>query len=69
MHSTNITLETRRLRGDKFEVVKISNGYENIDRTVLSSLKKDRTRGDKEMLVKEQCRLDIKKYSFSRDNK
>ena len=26
------TLETRRLRGDKIEVFKISNGYENIDR-------------------------------------
>ena len=25
------TLETRRLRGDKIEVFKILNGYENID--------------------------------------
>ena len=26
------TLETRRLRGDQFEVFKILNGYENIDK-------------------------------------
>ena len=28
------TLETRRLKGDQFEVFKILNGYENIDRNV-----------------------------------
>ena len=40
------TLETRRLRGDQIEVFKISNGYENIDRNMFFSLKKDsRTRG------------------------
>ena len=38
------TLETRRLRGD--QVFKILNGYENIDRNMFVSLKKDsRTRG------------------------
>ena len=30
------TLETRRLRGDQIEVLKILNGYENIDRNILS---------------------------------
>ena len=40
------TLETRRLRGDQIEVFKILNGYENIDRNMFFSLKKDsRTRG------------------------
>ena len=40
------TLQTRRLRGDQIEVFKILNGYENIDRNVFFSLKKDsRTRG------------------------
>ena len=34
------TLETRRLRGDQIEVFKILNGYENIDRNMFSSLKK-----------------------------
>ena len=28
------TLETRQLRGDKIEVSKILNGYENIDRNI-----------------------------------
>ena len=28
------TLETRRLREDQIEVIKILNGYENIDRNI-----------------------------------
>ncbi|WP_133434224.1 RNA-directed DNA polymerase, partial [Aeromicrobium phragmitis] len=60
------TLETRRLRGDQIEVFKILNGYENIDRSIFFSIKKDRrTRGHEVTLVKDQCRLDIRKYSFS----
>ena len=60
------TLETRRLRGDEIEVFKILNGHENIDRNILFSFKKDnRTRGHEVALVKAQCRLDIRKYSFS----
>ena len=40
------TLETRRLRGDQIEAFEILNGYENIDRNMFFSLKKDsRTRG------------------------
>ena len=34
------TLETRRLRGDKIEVFKILNGYENIDRNIFSQSRK-----------------------------
>ena len=61
------TLETRRLRGDQIEVFKILNGYENIDRNMFFSLKKDsRTRGHEVKLVKDQCRLDIRKHSFSK---
>ena len=42
------------------------NGYENIDRNMFSSLKKDSTtRGHEVKLVKDQCRLDIRKHSFS----
>ena len=42
------------------------NGYENIDRNIFFSLKKDnRTRRHEVTLVKDQCRLDIRKYSFS----
>ena len=60
------TLETRRLRGEQIEVFKILKGYENIDRNMFFSLKKDsRTRGHEVKLVKDQCRLDIRKYSFS----
>ena len=40
------TLETRRLRGDKIEVFKILNGYENIDRNIVFTVKEERkTRG------------------------
>ena len=59
-------LEKRMLRGDQIEVFKILNGYENIDRNMFFSLKKDNTtRGHKVKLVKDQCKLDIRKYSFS----
>ena len=55
-----------RLIGDQIEVLKILNGYENIDKNMFSSLKKDsRTRGHEAKLVKDQCRLDIRKYLFS----
>ena len=60
------TVETWRLRGDQIEVFKILNGYENIDRNMFFSLKNDsRTRGHEVKLVKNQCRLDIRKHSFS----
>ena len=59
-------LQTSRLRGDQTEIFKIFNGYENIDRNMFFSLKKDsRARGHEVKLVKDQCRLDIRKYSFS----
>ena len=60
------TLETSRLRGDQIEVFKIVNGYEDVDRNMCFKLKEgSRTRGHKAALVKEQCRLDTRKYSFS----
>ena len=34
------TLETRRLRGDQIEMLKILNGYKNIDRNICSWLRK-----------------------------
>ena len=59
------TLETRRLRGDQIEVFKIVKGYEDVDRNMFFKLKEgSRTRGHKAALVKEQCRLDMRKYSF-----
>ena len=60
------SLETRRLRGNQIEVFKIVNGYEDVDRNMFFKLKEgSRTRGNKAALVKEQCRLDMRKYSFS----
>ena len=60
------TLETRRLRGNQIEVFKIVNGYEDVNRNMFFKLKEgSRTRGHKAALVKEQCRLDMRKYSFS----
>ena len=59
-------LETKRLRGDQIEVFKIMNGYEDVDRNTFVKLKKgSRTRGHQAELVKEQCRLDMRKYFFS----
>ena len=40
------------------------NGYEDVDRNMFFKFKL-RTRGHKAALVKEQCRLDMRKYSFS----
>ena len=47
-------------------MLKIVNGYEDVDRNMFFKLKEgSRTRGPIAALVKEQCRLDIRKYSFS----
>ena len=47
------------------EIFKILNGFENVDRNTFFSIKKDRSRGHEVALVKDQCRLDVKKHSFS----
>ena len=45
---------------------KIVNGYEDVDRNMFFKLKEgSRTRGHKAALVKEQCRLDMRKHSSS----
>ena len=53
------TLEKRELRGDKFEVLRIFNGYENIDRNIIVPLKNGRTKGYDVTLGKDQCILGI----------
>ena len=59
------TLETRRLRGDLIEVLKILNGYEDINSNFVFKLKEDSmTRGHKAALLKPYCRLDKIKFSF-----
>ena len=48
---------------------KIVNGYEDVDRNMFFKLKEgSRTRGHKAALVKERCRLDMRKYYFSQRN-
>ena len=45
---------------------KILNGYENIDRNMFFLVKEERrTIGHGIALAKKQCRLDIRKFSFS----
>ena len=47
-------------------MLKIVNGYDDIDRNIFLKLQEDSsTRGHKAALVKEQCMLDMRKYSFS----
>ena len=54
-----------RLRGDQIEVSKILNGYENIDRHIVLSVKEERrTRGHGITLAKKQCRLYIRQLLF-----
>ena len=56
----NISYE---MRGDQIEVLKNLNGYENIHRNTLFSIKEERrTRGHGITLAKKQCRLDIRKF-------
>ena len=59
------TLETRRFRGDQIEVFKILNGCENFDRNISSHSRNIIELEDMVTLVKDQCRFDIRKYSFS----
>ena len=62
------TLETRRLRwgGGQIEVFKILNGYEILILIKKFEIKESKiTRGHNYTLVKKQCRLDVRKYSFS----
>ena len=59
-------LERIQRRGDQIEVFEIVNGYEDVDRNMFFKLKEgSKTRGHKAALIKEQCRLDMRKYSFS----
>ena len=45
---------------------KIVNGYEDVDRSMFFKLKEgSRTRGNKAALIKEEGRIDMRKYSFS----
>ena len=58
------TLQIMRLRIDQIEVFKILNGYENIDRNTFLSVKEER-KTRRYGLARKQCRLDIRKFSFS----
>ena len=56
----------RRRRRDQTEVLRILNGYGDIDRNMFFNLNEgSRARGHKVTLVKKQYWLDVRKYSFS----
>ena len=59
------TLETRRLRGDLIEVLKIFKGFDNLDSSKFFDLSQAHTRGHSLKLIKPRCRLDIRKFSFA----
>ena len=55
--------ETKRRPNRSFKIV---NGYEDVDRNMFFNLKEGSSiKGHKAALVKEQCRLDMRKYFFS----
>ena len=58
-------LETRRLRGDSIEVLKIFKGFEDLDASIFFNLSKALTRGHSLKLIKPRCHLDIRKVSFA----
>ena len=60
---TNVD-QTKRIRhAAYYEVFKILNGYENIDRNIFFTVKEERrTRGHGVTLAKKQCRLDIRHF-------
>ena len=63
-----MNVDTRRFIGDQIEVFKILNGYEGIERDIFSHLRKIVELEDMIVtLVKDQCRLDIRKYSLNSD--
>ena len=56
-------LETRRLRGDNLEILKILNGYDNIDINIVVLVKEERRpRGHGVTLAKKPCRLNNKQF-------
>ena len=59
------TLETRRLRGDQIEVFKILNIMKILIEMCFSHSRRIAELQDEVKLVKDQCRLDIRKHSFS----
>ena len=61
------TLETRRVSDDQIEVFKITHRIEGLDSGMFYIYSTDnRTRGHSWALAKERCKLDIRKYAFSR---
>ena len=57
MYMHIITLQIRRLRGDQIDIFRILNSYQDI--LIKKAMKL------KAAINKEQCRLNMRKYSFS----
>ena len=63
-------LKAQRLRRDQVKVCQILNGYDNIDQNCISNFKAYRRTTDIDWkLIKDHSRLDVRRYSFSVDNK
>ena len=53
------------MKGDQIEVCSILNGYDHIDNNIVFSVKDDRRiHKIQNYIKKEQCRLNIRKFSF-----
>ena len=59
------TLETRRYRGDLIEVLKIFEGFDNLDIVCLLIRIGQSTIGHSLKLVKPTCRIDRRRFSFA----
>ena len=64
-YNQNLTLETRRLRGDLIKMFKIFKGFDNLDPSKFFHLSQAHPRGRSLKLIKPRCRLDIRKFSFA----
>jgi len=60
------TLETRRLRGNLIEVLKIFKGYDDLQPSKFFNLSTNLTRGHSFKLFKGRLNLDCRKFVFSR---
>ena len=60
------SLERRRLRGDMIQVFKIIKGIDKINIEDIGwKINKRRTRGHNLKILKQRCRLDIRKHFFT----
>ena len=59
------SLQYRRLRADMVETYKILNDVDHVQHEKIFPIRTSNTRGHKHKIFKKNCRLNIRKYSFS----